>query len=208
MQNQSIDMKTVIETYLVEETINLLHDGESLEKWNDQISFLGLDGQKTIVKNDKSPIPFLWMNTALINVFKCLCPADMSIEKYDKMPIPLEILELVSLSKREGYFDFIKIWYDEKSPDPVCVGYRVPDEHKSKDSWYQLHYSEKYLMGRWSDVKASFAELMERARFRYIGSQKNEMEQKIKDAKRALEDLEANADAYFGLRGNTTELPF
>ena len=46
----------------------------------------------------------------------------VEIQKFDVMPIPVEILELVALSVKENYFNKISIWYDDKTPDPVCIG--------------------------------------------------------------------------------------
>lgn len=203
-------MKTVVETYLVEETIDLIHDADSLQKWGDLVAHLGLTGQTQVQKDEKSPIPFLWMNKSLIEMFSILCPSKVPIESYSKMPIPLEILDLVALSKREDYFYKIEIWFDEKTPDPVCIGYRESVESNGKDKWYLDYYAERYLIGRWSDVKASFAELIERAKKRFISEKSNELRRKIKDATRELEDIEDSADRLLGssvVRPND-DLPF
>jgi len=121
-QNNSNEMKTVVETFVIEETQELIYDNDQLEKWNRYVEELGLVGQKQIVKEDKSPIPFMHLKTSMISVFECLCPRKVNVEDYNVTPIPVEILDLIALSKREGYFETIQIWYDEKSPDPVCVG--------------------------------------------------------------------------------------
>jgi hypothetical protein len=203
-------MATVVETFFVEETLSLVHDATDLQKWSDLVEFLELSGQKTIVKGEKSPIPFLWMNSVLINVFETLCPTKVDVTKYNKMPIPLEILDLVALSTREGYFDMIKIWYDEKTPDPVCIGYKVQDEYKNKtDDWYRSHYSEKYLLGKWSDVKATFKELTERAKSKFISTQSLQYKTTIKQATRNLEDVQDEADNKFSFTTtNPGDLPF
>lgn len=202
-------MATVVETFFVEETLSLVHDATDLQKWNDLVEFLELSGQKTIVKEDKSPIPFLWMNAVLVNVFDTLCPTKIDVTKYDKMPIPLEILDLVALSKRENYFDSIKIWYDDKTPDPVCIGYRTPEEYKHKDNWYKEYYAEKYLLGKWSDVKATFKELTERAKQRFINTTSLALKTQIKQATRALEDMQDQADEKFSFTASKDDLlPF
>lgn len=209
MTNNHQDMKTVVETFFVEETTNLIHDADSLQKWGDLIEFLDLGGQKTIVKEEKSPIPFLWMNRTLIEVFEVLCPSKSDIKNYNKMPIPLEILELVALSKREDYFDFIEIWYDEKTPDPVCIGYKIPEDKKSQNEWNQKWYAEKYLIGKWSDVKASFKELTERAKQRFINEKSDTLTKEIKMKQRELEDIEITANQKFGFSNSINhDLPF
>lgn len=206
LQNNSKDMNTIVETFFVEETASLIYDNEDLQKWGDMVTQLGLNGQQKVVSGDKSPIPFLWMNESLQNLFMCLCPTRVDVVQYDKMPIPLEILDLIALSNREGYFFKIEIWYDEKSLDPVCIGYKAKDD-KPKDKWHMEYYAEKYLLGKWSDVKASFSELFERAKRRFIAERSNQLRRTIKDAQRSLEDLEDESERQFG-SAPLSNLPF
>jgi hypothetical protein len=86
------------------------------------VAQLDLKGQSKIVKPEKSPIPFMYLKQNLKNVFEQLCPRKVNVQSYDCTPIPVEILDLIALSKREGYFQEIQIWYDEKQPNPCCVG--------------------------------------------------------------------------------------
>lgn len=198
-------MSTVVETFYVEETINLVHDNDALQKWNERVNELGLEGQKNVVKVDKSPIPFLWMNTALINTFETLCPSKADVAAYDKTPIPVEILDAVALCKREQYFDLIEIWFNEKEKDPVCVGYKY--KQKNETEWYKKHTAEKYLIGRWADVKASLDNLIERAKTLYISKTTNQIKQEIKHSQRRLEDLEDEANERFGNAMPLTPMP-
>jgi hypothetical protein len=55
--NNHESMKTIVETFLIEETIDLIYDNEQLDKWNKHVQELGLIGQTKIVQTDKSPIP-------------------------------------------------------------------------------------------------------------------------------------------------------
>lgn len=210
LHNNNQSMATVVETFLVEETINLIHDGEALQKWNDRIDELGLEGQKEVlVVKDKSPIPFMWMNDALIATFETLCPTKVLVEKYNKTPIPLEILDLVALSKREGYFFKMEIWYNEKDKDPACIGFAEDTSRNDSDGWYKTHYAKKYLIGRWADVKASLDSLTAKARQIFILDTKSNAEQTIRDAKRRIEDVEQLADNRFGgAMPITPDLPF
>lgn len=201
-------MATVVETFYVEETTNLIHDGEALKTWEEKCAELGLEGQKAVVVEGKSPIPFLWMNDALIATFEVLCPTKNKIEDYSKSPIPVEILGLVSLCKKEEYFDFVEIWYNEKVKDPVCVGYRVPDEHKSKEGWYRTYYAQKYLIGRWADVKASLDQLIDRAKKLFLQSENIRLKKEIRDRQREVEDLEHTIETKFGNAMPGTSLPF
>lgn len=208
LENNNQSMATVVETFLVEETVNLIHDNEALKKWNEKVSELGLEGQQQVlVVKDKSPIPFMWMNDAIIATFETLCPTKVLVEKYDKTPIPLEILDLVSLSKKEGYFYKMEIWYNEQEKDPVCVGYCEDLTKTEKDEWYKTYYAKKYLIGRWADVKASLDTLTKKARQIFIANSKSAIEQTIRDAKRAIEDIETTADRKFGGAMPFTQLP-
>jgi hypothetical protein len=233
-QNAS-EMATVVETYLVEETADLIYDGEKLDKWNALVAELGLKGQTHICKPDKSPIPFLVMNQEMTAIFETLCPTQVSVENYNQMPIPVEILDLIALSRKENYFEQIYIWYDEKQKDPVCIGekrrYRI---NIKSGGWYkdpatggEMFFSSKescaqyikdngitgcepycatwdgdiqrYLLGRWADVKQSMNELRQRARERFVSIRKSEIEKEITDRKRQLEDLNFEAGQKFGL---------
>lgn len=191
-------MATVVETFFVEETINLIHDGDALAKWNEKVAELGLQGQTQVVKVDKSPIPFLWMNNALSNTFTTLCPTKVDITKYDKTPIPLELLEIVGLCQKEQYFDTIKIWYNEVDKDPVIVGYVIDDSSHRGSDWYAESYGKKYLIGRWADVKASLDSLIEKAKVLFTQANSIRLRKEIKDRQRELEDMESTVNATFG----------
>lgn len=213
-------MKTVVETYIIEETQELIYDNEKLDQWNSLVKELGLTGQTKIQAKDKSPIPFLHMKQTLVAVFGTLCPRKVDIKDYDKTPIPVEILDLAALSVKEKYFNKIEIWYDDKTPDPACIGiigkwivYRKNYSHIGefateeealalKDhAEYHNHYFEetaKYLIGRWADVKASFEELAAKAKKLFIASRKSQIDEAIRQEKRRLEEVESDADRMFG----------
>lgn len=237
LKNNSKEMRTHVETFIIEETAPLIYDDEQLSKWNEHVSALGLKGQTRIAQPDKSPIPFMHMPQALIATFETLCPRKVAVEDYDATPIPVEILDLIALSKREGYFKKIEIWYDSKSPDPACIGYTgdfIPISspwewhHKHKFGtkegaveWLEsqgltpasdgahFNVTGAYLLGKWADVKATFEELAERARKRYVNEQSVDLNKKIRDAQRNLSDLELEAAKRFGLAPDASKgLPF
>ena len=189
-----------------------------LEKWNKMVEELGLEGQTNIVSGEKSPIPFMHLKSSMVNVFETLCPRQVNVTEYNVTPIPVEILDLIALSKREEYFQDLQIWYDDKSPDPACIGItghwyqstwgtgRVPSlenkEFKTKqelldagcsDSNAYFTTREHYLLGKWADVKHSFEELKQMATERYTKTERVKIEDNIKNEKRRLEDLESEA---------------
>lgn len=206
--NNNVSMATVVETFLVEETINLVYDNDALSRWNERVQELGLQGQTQVVKTDKSPIPFLWMNSGVISTFETLCPTKVDIDKYNKQPIPVELLDVVSLCVKENYFNKIKVWYNEKQKDPVIVGYLFTSSDAKKGSWHEDYYSDKYLIGRWADVKASIDQLVERAKKLFMHDRQLELKQEIRNAQRKLEDLETETETKFGGAMPETSLPF
>lgn len=206
--NNNESMQTVVETFYVEETTNLIHDGEALKTWGEKCAELGLEGQKQVVVEDKSPIPFLWMNAAIVSTFEVLCPTKIDVTQYSKSPIPVELLETVSLCVREKYFDGIKVWYNEKEKDPVLVGYKMIEGKVFGDSWYTDHYSDKYLIGRWADVRASIDQLIDRAKKLFFQSETIRLKKEVRDRQREIEDLEHTVENKFGGMPTTSNLPF
>lgn len=195
LTNNSPEMKTVVETFVIEETAALIYDNEQLDAWNAHVAELGLAGQTALLEKEKSPVPFLYMNQRLKKIAETLCPRKVEIEQYNASPIPVEILGLVALSKREGYFDKVQVWYDEQTPGPFCVGLRYAKEsdRASGYSWNMNHY----LIGKWADVKRSFDELYQMAVQRFAKEKTAEAKGKILTAQRAIEDLKANPEGVF-----------
>lgn len=235
LEKNSIEMNTIVETFVIEETASLIYDDEQLEKWNEMVESLGLVGQKEIVVPTKSPIPFLSMNQSLQNIASTLCPRKVELKNYNLTPIPVEILDLCVLALREEYFQKIEIWYDEVSKDPFCVGitgsYFIDDKNGRKISGYgpfkskqealdfielndlegctPYNYSSEskyYLLGKWADVKRSFEELKEIALKRLISEKGAELRKKIKESQRKLDDLEVDSISF--LAGNGSSLNF
>jgi len=189
LQNNNQSMATVVETFIIEETSELIHDNEKLDKWNQRVEELGLQGQKEVVVVGKSPIPFLWMNSGIVATFETLCPKKVLVEKYSLTPIPVEILDLVSLSHNEQYFDFIEVWYNDQDRDPAVIGYSVPEEYKGREDYYQKAYAKKYLIGRWADVKESLDTLITKAKNIWKATNLNNYKQQLKYYQRAIEDI-------------------
>lgn len=228
LTNNSNEMKTVVETFIEEETSTLIYDNDKLDHWNKMVKDLGLKGQGNVVQKDKSPIPFMFIKDTLKATFETLCPRKVNVEDYDITPIPVEILDLIALSKKESYFSKIEIWYDDKEPDPLCIGVvehwilhekgkwsQVGDESFRSRAETEAYIKEnnrtdlepydythtrgkRYLLGKWADVKHSFEELKKRAKKRWLESEKQSIQSSIRDQQRRLEDLESQAFNRFG----------
>lgn len=191
-------MKTIVETFLVEETESLIYDNEKLERWNALVAELQLAGQQTIVKPDKSPIPFMVLNQSTRNIIGTLCPSEVAIENYNRTPIPVELLDLVALSKKENYFDKIVICYDEKTSDPFVIGQVGIFEVVSWSTKPHFMIKNQYLIGKWGDVRRSWNELKEMAVKRFRSERTTQLTDELKRVKRALEDVDLDAVNQFG----------
>lgn len=160
--------------FLLEEHEDTTFDLKNNEEWRNQIEDLNLEGQKKLVEGDvASPVPFQHMNNSLKRVLEELCPTKVDVTEYSIGPIPLKVLAAVALCEKENYFRAIKVWYDDKSPDPVLVGYCGEDDYSG----------ERYLIARWGDMMRSFEELREMAEKRWVKTTRA----KLQEAKAKLE---------------------
>jgi hypothetical protein len=219
MNNMNSNKPTVVERYIVTETENLIYDADALASWKQACEALGLVGQQKLTAQAVSPVPFLFMNTGLEKTIHTLCPSTTPVDAYDKTPIPLEVLDLVALSMREGYFKRIEVWYDDKLPDPVVVGidcvyipvlagwkYLWEQKFQSKEAcktWMtennQQAYSEttfctdvevkKYLLARWGDVAKPLDQLREEAIQRHLTDERAKLQAQLTAIQCKLEDL-------------------
>ena len=226
-KNNSKEMKTVVETFLMEETIDLTYDQVKLNKWNDLIKELDLKGQSKVRSFEKSPIPFKYMDETLHDIAETLCPRKVDVKDYNEMPIPLEIVEFIAMSIRENYFSKIEVWSDSKDKDPFVIG--VLEEHYVRDSnWNRFDkksfktkkeceesmksFSETglvvtqaygdtqyYLIGKWGDVKESFEKLKIKAFNKFMKYEKNILDERLIDVKREISDLSIKANKRFNL---------
>jgi hypothetical protein len=219
-------METTVQSFVQNEVANLLVDEDALNEWKELKDELGLDAQNSLAQDDKSPIPYLWLNTNMKNIVEELCPISRDVSEYSKTPIPLDVLKIVKTCKTEKYFDRIQIWYTDIEPDPVCVGllssafYPYGDEeidgvkfgsYKTvskrdikKGLWNKLIKksgtltSEYYLLARWGDMARSFEDLKKMAIEKFTKRTTEEKKEQIRQAQRELEDIESNALKQFG----------
>lgn len=215
--------QTTVSTFLEEDTLDMIYDGEKLDKWHHMVSELGLKGQTAVATKEKSPIPFLYMNKGLKATVETLCPRKVPVEEYNASAIPVEILDLIALSKKEGYFYKIQVWYDEVTPDPACVGavyssyysqnndgnfktkfptWEEAQSHMVENGWTERKpypMDEKfYLIGKWGDMKMSLEDMRTKAIKRFISETSVECRSKIKEYERKLADIELDAKSTFG----------
>lgn len=185
---RTLNMKTMIQTFVVEESKELIYDSEKIDEWKEKCAELGLEAQLKLAKPDKSPVPFECMNTVQLRVYETMCPARQEYKKYGRTAIPLEVLSLIALSEKENYFDKIEIWFDDKAPDPIAVGCIKQD-----DGWSWFYYP----IARWGDVLRDFEQLKNMAIGRYFNSQTITLTGKIADLQSKLTHLATNTQRYF-----------
>lgn len=176
----------MVETFKNQELENVIFDLKTQNEWKELAGELGLNSQLSFTESAKSPLPYPWMNTSMTNVFRALCPASTTLDRYNKTPIPIEVLREIKFCVGENYFDAIKIWYDDKSPDPIAVGekkmyktyYRIDGVEKDTDYEFSSEeeaksyvaligaeqrsvFSEtkRYLIARWADELRPMDEL-------------------------------------------------
>jgi hypothetical protein len=201
------------EIFLQPELEELVIDADKKTEWETKINQLGLTGQLSLTKNSEngSASPYTFMNEQMKLVFETLCPTKVAVEKYNKSVIPIEVLSHIALCKQEGYFKKLEIWYDNKTPDPVLVGY-VSDSYSS---------SIIHLIARWGDEIIPYELLVEKAIKRYtaafklsVAETKNECESLLSSAELTIKQLFAgqkrswDMQPKFNLQLSSTEIPF
>jgi hypothetical protein len=139
-----------VQSYKNAELENVIFNVEDQDEWKQIAADLGLDKQIEFVQSAKSPLPYPVINQSMKNIFETLCPRKVEFKSYDKTPIPLEVLKELSFCIKEGYFTEIKIWSDDKAPDPIAVGtttrfgasYYLTQAAKDKGSYYDRESTE------------------------------------------------------------------
>lgn len=180
-------MKTMVQTFIVEESKELIYDSDSIQEWKEKCESLGLSEQLALASEDKSPMPFEFMNTVQMRVYETICPMKQDYKKYNKTAIPLEVLSLIALAEKEHYFEKIEIWYDDKAPDPIAVGL-------IKENTYSFR---NYAIARWGDSIRSFDELKDKAMELYKNSTILSLKRKIAESESLLKQVENNTALYF-----------
>jgi len=174
-------MESTVTSYLEQENEILVTDPDKLDEWKAKAEELGLEGQMTLCKEGKSPIPFMWMNEGLMNMFKVLCGKSMDFKEYDKAPIPMEAMGLIGLAVKEQYFDEIYIRYDDVDPDPIAIG---------------VAGKEKYLIARWGDERLSLEQLREKAVMRWAEKARRKLNESIAQAQADLDGIQQLAEKH------------
>jgi hypothetical protein len=133
-----------VQSYKNAELENVIFNVEDQDEWKQLAADLGLNKQMEFVQSAKSPLPYPVLNQSMKNIFETLCPSKVEFKDYNKTPIPLEVLKELAFCIKENYFTEIRIWSDDKAPDPIAVGsttrfsasYYLTQADKDKSSYY------------------------------------------------------------------------
>jgi hypothetical protein len=144
-----------VKIYREPENVGLLLDENELAEYQQLASELGIPE----VKNDKTPSVYQTLNTVQARALEALCPAKTDLEFYNRSTIPVEVLRAIKFIRENEMFDFIKVWYDDKNPDPIIIGekYKSQSDRSNNYSWN----TEKILIARWGDCAYELPELVE-----------------------------------------------
>lgn len=179
----------MVELFLQPELEEIVIDADKKSEWEQKVKDLGLTGQLELTANSPkdSASPYTFMNQQMKIVFETICPTKMLVEKYNKTAIPIEVLSHIALCKQEGYFKKMEVWYDDKNPDPVVVGY-VTDSYSS---------SILHIIARWGDEVVPYEQLVEKAIKRYTEAYKLAVQETRNKCEEYLKTADLKVKQYF-----------
>jgi len=144
-----------VKIYREPENVGLLLDEDQLAEYQQLAEELGIPE----VNPTKTPSVYQVLNTQQERALKALCPASLLLESYNRSTIPVEVLHAIKFVKENEMFDFIRVWYDDKNPDPMIIGERYTSEESRQKEYTWNTY--KSLIARWGDCAYELNELVE-----------------------------------------------
>jgi hypothetical protein len=176
-----------VKIYREPENQELILDEAKLAEYNQLIEELGIAAPS---EEKKTPNVYQYLNSAMVKQLHALCPMNIAVEKYTKSTIPLDVLKVLQYCKEQQMFDGYHIWWDDKAPDPLLIGWKWLDENDkvNKYTWR----SDKYLIARWGDCAMEMPELLEKG-FERI---KQEMLDKVALGLEQCNSMINNPDTY------------
>jgi hypothetical protein len=175
-----------VKIYREPENVGLLLDENELAEYQQLAEELGIPE----VKQGKTPSVYQTLNQVQIRALEALCPAKSSLDSYNRSTIPVEVLRAIKFIKENEMFDFIKVWFDDKNPDPMIIGerYRTESDRVNGYSWN----TEKVLIARWGDCAYELPELIGMGKERL----KREFTEKAIDKQQKIESFLQHPDIY------------
>lgn len=147
-----------VKIYREPENESLILNEEELADYHDLIESLGLKSS-VAVEDRKCPNVYQNLNEPTRKQLQAVCPRSVKIEEYVRTTIPLEVLRVYEFAKNNEMFDFYEIWYNDKAPDPMLIGFKYANE---KDKEEKRTWTGSWsLLARWGDESLEIGELCE-----------------------------------------------
>lgn len=176
-----------VKIYREPENQDLILDEAKLAEYNQLIEELGIAKPS---EENKTPNVYQYLNSVMVKQLHALCPMYASVEKYTKSTIPLDVLKVLQYCKEQNMFDGYQIWWDDKAPDPLLIGWKWQCE-EDKDKGYTWR-SDKYLIARWGDCAMELPELLQKG----FDKIKQEILDKIVVMEEKFNSIRTNPDTY------------
>ncbi len=138
-----------VETYEVSEVVSdgaVECDSEAIRLADE----LGLEGQKGLVSaSGIERLPYRMMSEVERIVYGAILPENTTVEKFDSMPIPLRVLQVIAHARSLEIFKELRVWHsrDARVKDPLLVAYKG-------DQWSSI----PFILARWGVELLSFAD--------------------------------------------------
>jgi hypothetical protein len=146
-----------VKIYREPENQELILDEAKLAEYNQLMEELGIASP---LEEKKTPNVYQYLNSAMVKQLHALCPMNIAVEKYTKSTIPVDVLKVLQYCKSQEMFDGYHIWWDDKAPDPLLIGWKWMSE---TDKTHNYNWrSDKYLIARWGDCAMEIPELLEK----------------------------------------------
>lgn len=174
----------------IEPELENLH--ENSEEWLKVCAELGLHEQlRRAGTIEKVGNPYMKVDPRSERVYTMLCPAKEVYTKYSNSTIPLDILQEINRCVKNGWFNKIEVWYDDKSPDPFVVGHI----YRNGSEWN----SDKFLIARWGDELLPFEQLLAKAVSRFRDAYKAALQHLIATCEVRLKDVDTDINGYIDM---------
>lgn len=176
----------LVETYEVEEVA--ADHPEHNEEVVKIVESLGLDGQISMMTDPKSAAtkvraPYREVTLEEWFAIRMLCPTRIPIEKYDRAPIPLRVLQVAAFANETGAFDRLVIYCPRSltDRDPFLIG-EIGEPYSPK----------LFLLARWGDVLDEWPAVIKSAMQKWRDESARKLRGILTDAKNDLDRLEAD----------------
>lgn len=147
----------IVETYEVDE-VGAEHPEVSDEAVR-LVAELGLSGQRKFTEPDgdlklKTRAPYREVTAEEMFVIKMLCPIEVDLEKYDRAPIPIRVLQVAAHAKDCGMFTklVVRCPRSESDRDPFLLGLDK-----------ETYSSKRFILARWADDVDEWPALVKKA---------------------------------------------